>query len=761
MIGTHLKHYRIEESLGQGGMGEVFLATDLLLGRKVALKILSPNMAAQAEHRARFEREARAVAALNHPNIVTIYSVEEADGHHFITMELVKGRRLSKLIPESGFPFAQLKALALPLADAVRAAHSAGITHRDLKPENIMVTDEGRVKVLDFGLAKLREAASADANATVADGDAVTEAGKVLGTAAFMSPEQAEGKEVGPTSDVFSLGIILYTMATGRKPFQGDSHISTILSIVRDEPPQVGEVNPEQPSGFSHIVDRCLEKTPSNRYSDAGELHQALRGLEAFEQASGEGPRTTRRLSPPYVALGIAALLVLVVLGAWLLRNLAKDPSGRTPEQPRAIAVLPFQNLSSGDETLYFSEGMTAEITNKLSRIQGLDVTSLTSVARFRGSNEDVRVIGKDLGVSYLLEGTVRKLENRVRITAQLVDADNGFQLWAEEFEGELDDVFRVQEETALQIANALDLQLSPSEQAAVLRRLTANPQAYDAYLRGRALLEYFASPEKLEDAGRYFEHSLELDPDYPLALVGLSRVEAQWYRNLDPRPERLQRAEQLALRAIELEPQLSEAYLAMGQVLANRYRYGEAAEQFRMALRLDEDNAYAWDLLSWALAYKQPPEPQAAEQAARRSISLQASLIGAHYHLGRALLLQERYDEAIEAFTQARNLDPEFETADYGIAQVLNAQGRHREALDRIATLSDIASSPVVKIQAAFAHEALGERELALRALEQACASGYEDVAALQELPELEKLRQDPRYTELLTRYGLREAKR
>jgi len=756
VIGSRLNHYMIEESLGKGGMGEVYIATDLNLRRKVALKVLSSQMAMHAEHRRRFEREARAVAALNHPNIVTIYSVEEADGVHFITMELVDGRPLSELIPADGFSFDRLIEIAIPLTDAVSAAHKAGITHRDLKPENIMVTGEGRVKVLDFGLAKLREAASDDPESTMADRANMTETGKILGTVAFMSPEQAEGKEIGPQSDVFSLGIVLYTMATGGKPFKGDSHISTILSIVRDSPPEVEVVNPKQPSAFSALVERCLEKKPDNRFPSASELRDALRRISDGATTGSQPTVATKSLpSRPVFWLGLVVVAAIALWGWSVVRQgrRAADPEAHST---RSIAVLPFHNLSGGEETDYFSDGVTAEITSKLSRIKNLDVTSLTSAARFRETTDDIRVIGQELGVRYLLEGTVRKGGSRVRITTQLIDARNGFQLWSEDFEGQLDDVFGVQERTALQIAQALDLRLSPSEQEAVLRRFTANPQAYDAYLRGRALLEYFSTPEKLVDAGHYFERALELDPDYTLALVGLSRVEAQWYRNLDPSEQRLQRAERLALRAIELEPQLAEAHLAMGQVLANQYRYSDAAARFRQALRIDPNNAYAWDLLSWALAYQQPPDPAAAEEAARKSISLQASLIGAHYHLGRALLLQGRYQEARAAFTQAKNLDPEFETADYGIAQVLIAQGQYREALGYLLALKEIAKSPVVDVQTAAAHEALGEHDLALQALDKALSNGYVDLDGLEEIHEFDTLREDPRYVELLRRNGL-----
>ncbi|MCD4751128.1 MAG: tetratricopeptide repeat protein [Thermoanaerobaculales bacterium] len=422
----------------------------------------------------------------------------------------------------------------------------------------------------------------------------------------------------------------------------------------------------------------------------------------------------------------------------------------------RSIAVLPFKNLSSEAEQEYFSDGITAEITSKLSRINNLEVVSMTSAARFKGREVDARKIGAELGVRYLLEGSVRKIGNRVRITAQLVLTESGFQLWSDDFEGVLDDVFALQEDTALHIAEALDLRLSEDEQMAVRRRHTVNAQAFDAYLRGRALIEYFSSSEKMEAAEKHFERALKYDPDYALALVGLSRVQAQYYRNLDPSAERLARAEILAARALELDPKLAEAHLAMGQIVANQYRYIEAESLFREAIRLEPRNAYAWDLLSWALAYQQPPDAEAAEKAARTSISLQASLIGAHYHLGRALVLQCRYGEAEAAFLQSKELDPEFEAADFGLAQVYVATGSYTEALEVLDSLEELRKAPVVPFQKAIVYEALGRREEALKALEEALNLGYGDVDSFAKTEQFVDLRADTRFTNLLSRYGL-----
>jgi TolB-like protein/Flp pilus assembly protein TadD len=753
VIGTRLGHYLILERIGAGGMGEVYKARDTRLDRLVALKLLPRRQASDPQHRARFAREARAIAALKHPNIVTVYSVEEDSGASFITMELVGGKRLSDLIPAGGMPLAELLAVATPLAAAVAEAHAHGIVHRDLKPENVMIEAGGAVKVLDFGLAKLSTLDAGDEPPAGSPPATLTGAGMIFGTAAYMSPEQAEGRPVDTRSDVFSLGIVLYQMATGRRPFQGDSEVSILSAVLRDTPPPVAELRPDLPAAISRIVERCLAKDPASRFADAGELAPLLAAAGA-EPPRAAAPRGAGRAWRPRVAAAAAALVLAAAAAGWLLirpRGGAAPPGGGV-----SIAVLPFANLSADPDSLYFSGGITEEITTKLARIGGLRVASRSAAARYRTSDLGPRAIARELGVDYLLEGSVRRAGERVKIAAQLVAADSGFQTWAREFEGDMGDVFRLQEDTALEIANALDLRLSPREQQAVRRRSTTNAQAFDAYLRGRALLEYFDTPDRLAAARTHLERALQLDPGYPLALVGLSRVEAQYYRNIDARPERLARAEELARRALERDPELAEAHVALAQVHGNRYEYGEAAERCREAIRLDAANAYAWDLLSWALAYRQPPDAAAAEEAARRAITLQASLIGAYYHLGRALLLQRRHAEALQAFEQAKSLDPAFETADFGIAQVHLAAGDPAAALAALARLRTTAKAPVVLALGASAHAAAGHTDAALAALGEAFAAGYRDEAALRANPHLAALRADPRWAALLRSHGL-----
>jgi TolB-like protein len=748
LVGSTLGHYKVESQLGAGGMGEIFVAEDRRLSRKVALKVLPEKLAQAPERRSRFEREARAVAALNHPNVVTIHSVEEAGGLVFLTMELVQGETLARLIPATGLPFPKLLGLALPLCEGIAAAHRAGITHRDLKPDNVMVDPQGRVKVLDFGLAKLTAPTDPGGPDATTQMQVNTEEGLVLGTVAYMSPEQAEGRPVDPRSDVFSLGILLFQMATGRRPFEGASNVSVLSAILRDTPPTVSQVRPGLPRGFNHVVARCLEKDPAARYPSAVELHQDLGALAAGRTVRGRSPSRGRWLAS-------AVLVAAAGLGAaYWMRPGPPPPPAAAASRP-AIAVLPLANLSADPDNAYFADGMTEEISTKLSKLSGLVVAARGSAARFKGQDTDVRRVGEALHVSHVLEGSVRKDGKRVKVAVRLASASTGYQLWSDEFEGELDDVFAFQEETALRIAQALDLQLSPDEQAAVRRRSTRNPQAYDEYLRGRALIEYFNDPAKLDAARAHLEKALELDHDYPLALVGLSRVEAQYHRNIDPAPARLARAEELARRALELEPKLAEAHLAMGQVLGNRYEYAGAAERFREAIRLEPDNAYAWDLLSWALAYREPPDLRGAEDAARHAISLQASLIGAHYHLGRALLLQGRYDEAIAAFEQSKRLDSTFESADFGISQVYLAQRRYAESLSAFERLKQ-RSAPIIRLQECAIHAGLRHTDLALAALDSALSAGYRDAAALRVNPHLTALRGHPGYAALLRKHGL-----
>jgi serine/threonine protein kinase len=460
-------------------MGEVYRAADTKLGRDVALKILPADMACDPNRLSRFQREARAVAALNHPNIVTIFSVEEVEGVHFLTMELVEGEPLGRLIPAEGLQPAQIVEIAHALADALAAAHEKGIIHRDLKPANVMVTRDGRVKILDFGLAKETRTASYDGpTMTLPDR---TQAGVVMGTPAYMSPEQIAGGAVDHRSDIFSLGVVLFEMATGQRPFQGQSYAELASSILRDSPSLVTEVRPGLPADLAQIVRRCLEKDPKRRIQTARDIaNQFAETAKAAHPSSGTEVALAKESSP-------------------------------------SVAVLPFKNLSADPENDYFSDGLAEEILNALSQVQGLSVAARTSSFSFKGKAVEIGEIANKLHVANVLDGSVRRAGSRVRVTVQLVDAKKGFQLWSERYDRQMEDIFDVQEEIARAIAEKLKLTLSGGP-----RRATENLEAYELYLKGRHYWHQ-RSPTSLRLAIQCFERTIKLDPQYALAYAGLA----------------------------------------------------------------------------------------------------------------------------------------------------------------------------------------------------------------------------------------------
>ncbi|HKQ98096.1 MAG TPA: protein kinase [Candidatus Polarisedimenticolia bacterium] len=648
--GQTLGHYRIVRPLGAGGMGEVYEAQDTKLGRKIAIKVLPEETARDPQRRERFEREAKAIAALNHPGIVTIYSVEEAGGVDFITMELLEGQTLRRSLPHDGLSFDRFLAISVPLADAMAAAHQQGITHRDLKPENIVITADGRLKVLDFGLAKggnLFEAAGA---ASAAPTRALTEEGRIVGTVAYMSPEQAEGKPVDPRSDVFALGIIFYEMCTGERPFRGDTTVSILSSILKDTPPPVTQANVTLPRDVARIVNRCLMKDPTRRFQSAVGLSTELTELKHESDSGGlaavtgtvTGAPMTRgaTVSAPaisgaaatrsggatlpgsaapgglrYAAIA-AAVLVLGAAGYFLLRGRTGIPTAALPAPPAApalpgsgavpgtparqrIAVLPFENLGAADDA-YFADGVTEEITSRLASVGGLGVISRNSAAQYAKTTKTTRQIGSELNVDYVLTGTVRWQRaaggaSRVRVTPQLVRVNDDTQLWGDRYDREMKDIFKVQSEIAEQVVGKLGLAMRPTgATVAGGAPPTDNLDAYQVYLRGKAIVDRTDLDRKamLEGIG-LMEQSVQLDPRFAQGWAALAKAHSSAYLNhFDFSEDRLAKARECADRALALQPDLREGHLALGYYYYwGRRDYTQAAVEFSTAAGGREDD--------------------------------------------------------------------------------------------------------------------------------------------------------------------------
>ena len=656
LIGRRLGTYDVHSLLGAGGMGEVYRARDTKLNRDVALKILPDAFARDADRLARFRREAQAVAALNHPHIVTIFSIEEHDAVPFMTMELIEGSTLDEVVPAGGLSQARFFDIAIALADALSAAHRKHIIHRDLKPTNVMVTDDGRVKVLDFGLAR---AVEVDA---IPPGEAVThletKVGTIVGTMPYMSPEQIEAKPLDHRTDLFSLGIMLYELATGERPFRGDSPAALMSSILKDHLRPGGERRSDLPGGVCRLIDRCLEKNPRDRIQTANEMLVELKAQRrAWESgAGGIGPA-------------------------------APASSSRPTERTASIAVLAFTDMSAAKDQDWFCDGIAEEILNALTPLQGLRVAARTSAFSFKGKGDDLRTIGEKLNVTTVLEGSVRQAGNRVRITVQLSDVTNGFQLWSERYDRELKDIFDVQDEIAKAIAERLRVTLASGKDDRLVEQATTNIEAYQLYLRGRALVDRRGGsvPAGLD----LLRAAVALDPGYSLAWAGVAdALTVLAYSGAARGSDSKQQAMSAANRSIELDPTSAVAHTSLANAtLVYENNRPMAKQRFERALELNP--LHAMGRCWYALFYFQWARGEFEQGIAEARRALDSDPLSAYvtHILGVCLFTAGHLDEAIDTCRRAIQLDPESFVSRWALGIALGMAGRFTEAVSALET--------------------------------------------------------------------------
>jgi serine/threonine protein kinase/Flp pilus assembly protein TadD len=710
-IGDVLAHYRLDEKLGEGGMGIVWKARDLKLERDVAIKFLPEGFADDPERRAFFEREAKAVAALHHPNIITIFTVAEAQGVHFFTMELAEGEPLSKDIAPGGVPLDCFLKIAFQLVEAIAAAHKRGIIHRDLKPGNIMMDSAGTVKILDFGIARvLDQISSLPARE---EAETLTLEQGFYGTILYMSPEQLKGQALDHRTDLFSLGIILFELAAGRHPFEGRTAAETIAAILKEEPLSVIDLNPRLPRRLDRILRHCLEKDRRYRVATAFDLKSELESLR-------------------------------------------QDGGAAQAEEVPSIAVLPFADMSRDQDQAYFCEGIAEEIINALAHIQGLRVASRTASFQFRGVTAEPQEIGRHLNVETLLEGSVRKSGNRLRITAQVVDAARGYHLWSESFDRELKDIFEIQEEIAKNIVRALQITLSPQEKGALRQAPTRHVQAYDYYLRGRSFYYQYGKHD-IEFALQLFSRATELDPGYALAYAGLADCWSYIFLYSERKESVRQQAEAASRRAIELTPDSAQAQASHAVAMSAGGNREEAERGFETAIRLDPGLFEARYFYARHAFVNGDLEKAARlfEEASRvQPDDYQSPLLVAQIYdaQGRQEDGRAARRRGVALVAERIELHPDDARALYMGANGLVALGEQEKGLEWARRARDIApDEPMLLYNLGCIYSLAGEIEEALDCLERAIAHGLIQKGWYEHDSNLDPLREHPRYRALM----------
>ena len=708
MIDKTISHYKIIEQLGIGGMGVVYKADDIKLKRTVALKFLPPELTRDSESKARFIREAQAASAMQHHNICTIHDIDETpDGQLFIVMDFYEGETLRKKIKEKGLKKKETVEIAIQIAEGLAKAHLKGIVHRDIKPANIFVTNDGEVKILDFGLAKLAGQAQ------------LTKDSSTLGTVAYTSPEQLSGKEIDQRTDIWSVGVVLYEMLTGQLPFKGEYESAMIYSILNEEPEPIRNMRAGITSEFHQVVNRALEKDPDKRYQH---LNNALNDLKSIQDQSEserkplQSNRNIKTNSTRKKVILFGSILILLIVLAIL--SYLFIPSKPSSVQNKSIAVLPFKNLSDSKEDEYFSDGITEDILTQLSKVSNLNVISRTTIMQYKNTKKSIREIGKELNVGVVLEGSVRHSGNRIRISSQLIDVKEDNHLWAETYDRELKDVFAIQSDVAKHIAAAMRTELSPTERERIERIYTENTDAYQLYLKGRFYWNKRTVPD-LQKAIIYFNQAIEKDSNYALAYAGLADSYILLPQHGLSTKDNYKKAQQVATNALKFDSTLAEVHAVLGIIKECQFDWADAENEFKRAIELNSSypTAHHW----YSMFLQSLGRLNESNIEARRAVELDPLSLIINLNLGVNLFYMRQFDRAVDQCNKTIDLDPYFPWSYYLMGLVAEARGKFDEATKQYQKAMSLAHNDLTmlgEIRRSYARA--GKKDTAMKILKE-----------------------------------------